>query len=107
MSGATDRGPARPVPCTKPRGHTGRRPTSRDRLIASSRQSDPAWAAGSIADKTGARINRRVDLALLPLLSLLYLFNGLDRSNIGNAQTQGWRTAHEPSIRPCFAWMRQ
>ncbi|TDZ16575.1 putative transporter [Colletotrichum orbiculare MAFF 240422] len=36
------------------------------------------------------RINRKMDLALLPLLSLLYLFNGLDRGNVGNAQTQGF-----------------
>ncbi|KAK3381098.1 major facilitator superfamily transporter [Podospora didyma] len=36
------------------------------------------------------RINRRIDVALVPLLSLLYLLNGLDRSNIGNAQTQGF-----------------
>lgn len=36
-------------------------------------------------------INRKLDVALLPLLSLLYLFNGLDRSNVGNAQTQGKR----------------
>jgi hypothetical protein len=37
----------------------------------------------------GRRINRKLDMALLPFLSLLYLFNGLDRSNIGNAETQG------------------
>jgi hypothetical protein len=35
------------------------------------------------------RLNRKMDIALLPFLSLLYLFNGLDRSNIGNAETQG------------------
>lgn len=35
------------------------------------------------------RLNRKLDLAILPLLSLLYLFNGLDRGNVGNAQTQG------------------
>lgn len=35
------------------------------------------------------RVNRKLDIALLPLLSLLYLFNGLDRGNVGNAQTQG------------------
>lgn len=35
------------------------------------------------------RVNRKIDLALLPFLSTLYLFNGLDRSNIGNAETQG------------------
>ncbi|KAK6216957.1 major facilitator superfamily transporter [Colletotrichum tabaci] len=36
------------------------------------------------------RVNRKMDIALLPLLSLLYLFNGLDRGNVGNAQTQGF-----------------
>jgi hypothetical protein len=35
------------------------------------------------------KLNRKLDLALLPLLSVLYLFNGLDRANVGNAQTQG------------------
>ncbi|KPM38010.1 hypothetical protein AK830_g8568 [Neonectria ditissima] len=35
-------------------------------------------------------LNRKLDLALLPLLSLLYLFNGLDRGNVGNAETQGF-----------------
>ncbi|CAM1505746.1 Fc.00g113830.m01.CDS01 [Cosmosporella sp. VM-42] len=35
-------------------------------------------------------INRKLDFALLPLLSLLYLFNGLDRGNVGNAETQGF-----------------
>lgn len=34
-------------------------------------------------------VNRKMDLFLLPFLSILYLFNGLDRGNVGNAQTQG------------------
>jgi hypothetical protein len=34
-------------------------------------------------------LNRKLDLCVLPFLSLLYLFNGLDRGNVGNAQTQG------------------
>jgi hypothetical protein len=34
-------------------------------------------------------LNRKLDIYLLPFLSLLYLFNGLDRGNVGNAQTQG------------------
>ena len=34
------------------------------------------------------RINLKMDIAMLPLLSLLYLFSGLDRGNIGNAETQ-------------------
>ncbi|KAK5001504.1 hypothetical protein LTR28_012567, partial [Elasticomyces elasticus] len=37
------------------------------------------------------RLNRRtllkLDLILLPFLSLLFLLNSLDRSNIGNAET--------------------
>ncbi|KAJ5973202.1 hypothetical protein N7481_010412 [Penicillium waksmanii] len=37
-------------------------------------------------------VNRKMDLTLLPFLSMLYLFNGLDRSNVGNAQTQGFST---------------
>ncbi|KAF2029492.1 major facilitator superfamily transporter [Setomelanomma holmii] len=36
------------------------------------------------------RVNRKMDIAMLPFLSLLYLFNGLDRSNVGNAETQGF-----------------
>lgn len=35
------------------------------------------------------RVNRKMDFAMLPLLSLVYLFNGLDKGNIGNAETQG------------------
>jgi len=35
------------------------------------------------------RISQKLDLGLLPLLSVLYLCNGLDRGNIGNAETQG------------------
>lgn len=35
------------------------------------------------------RVSRRMDFAVLPVLSLLYLFNGLDKGNVGNAETQG------------------
>lgn len=35
------------------------------------------------------RVNRKMDFAMLPVLSLLYLFNGLDKGNVGNAETQG------------------
>ncbi|KAI5459370.1 major facilitator superfamily domain-containing protein [Mariannaea sp. PMI_226] len=41
----------------------------------------------TIRDKA---LNRKLDIALLPFLSLLYLFNGLDRANVGNAETQGF-----------------
>jgi hypothetical protein len=53
----------------------------------------PISAAGELQSPEevamGKRVNRRLDIFLLPLLSLLYLFNGLDRSNVGNAETQG------------------
>ncbi|UKZ83338.1 hypothetical protein TrVFT333_011146 [Trichoderma virens FT-333] len=39
------------------------------------------------------RVNRKMDFAMLPLLSLIYLFNGLDKGNIGNAETQGFTKA--------------
>jgi hypothetical protein len=44
---------------------------------------------GAEVQLTARRINLKMDLGLLPLLSLLYLSNGLDRGNVGNAQTQG------------------
>ncbi|KAK3402421.1 major facilitator superfamily domain-containing protein [Sordaria brevicollis] len=45
-----------------------------------------------LSSQTRQRINRKTDVFLLPLLSILYLFNGLDRGNVGNAQTQGFTT---------------
>jgi MFS family permease len=35
-------------------------------------------------------LNRKLDLFLIPFCALIYLFNGLDRSNLGNAQTNGF-----------------
>lgn len=37
--------------------------------------------------KADARVVRKLDRMLLPFLSLLFLLNSLDRSNIGNAET--------------------
>nr|A0A2Z4HQ22.1 RecName: Full=MFS-type transporter efuF; AltName: Full=Enfumafungin biosynthesis cluster protein F [Hormonema carpetanum]AWW17215.1 transporter [Hormonema carpetanum] len=34
-------------------------------------------------------IRKKLDLKLLPLLSAMYLFNAIDRSNLGNAKTDG------------------
>ena len=60
--------------------------TTMDELAttSSSNQSD-----GIAHRSMSKRVNRKMDTALLPFLSLLYLFNGLDRSNVGNAETQG------------------
>ncbi|KAJ6274785.1 major facilitator superfamily domain-containing protein [Bipolaris maydis] len=49
----------------------------------------PACVPG---EPTSKHVNRKIDIALLPFLSLLYLLNGLDRSNVGNAETQGFTT---------------
>jgi hypothetical protein len=35
-------------------------------------------------------LNRKFDLFVLPICVLIYLLNGLDRSNLGNAQTAGF-----------------
>ncbi|OQV10578.1 hypothetical protein CLAIMM_14555 [Cladophialophora immunda] len=35
-------------------------------------------------------LNRKIDLFVLPFCVIIYLLNGLDRSNIGNAQTDGF-----------------
>lgn len=51
----------------------------------------PQGDASPELDRTRNKtVNRKLDIALLPLLSLLYLFNGLDRGNVGNAETQGF-----------------
>jgi hypothetical protein len=85
--------PGQPVTFTMPRDGAPRPPTCRDPLIAPAvgSSSSVRGAGDDHGENLGARTNRRIDIALLPLLSLLYLFNGLDRSNIGNAQTQGMR----------------
>lgn len=43
----------------------------------------------SFDPKQQARILRRVDLYLLPIITLLYLMSFLDRSSIGNANISG------------------
>ncbi|KAL1968168.1 hypothetical protein VTN77DRAFT_2003 [Rasamsonia byssochlamydoides] len=37
-------------------------------------------------------LNRKLDIVMLPFLSFLYLFSGLDRGNVGNAETEGFTT---------------
>ncbi|KZP01749.1 MFS general substrate transporter [Calocera viscosa TUFC12733] len=38
------------------------------------------------------RLNRKLDIYIIPFLATIYLFNGLDRSNLGNAQTDNFST---------------
>ncbi|KAK5053810.1 hypothetical protein LTR84_001772 [Exophiala bonariae] len=39
--------------------------------------------------KTVSKLRRKMDFILLPTLALMYTFNSLDRSNLGNAKTAG------------------
>jgi len=48
--------------------------------------------------KISRALNRKFDVFILPLCVLIYLFNGLDRSNLGNAQTDGF--THDLKMRP-------
>lgn len=38
------------------------------------------------------KLNRKVDIRLIPMLALLYLVSNLDRANIGNAKIEGMET---------------
>lgn len=38
------------------------------------------------------RLNRKIDIRLIPMLALLYLVSNLDRANIGNAKIEGMET---------------
>ena len=63
-----------------------------EHLEAAQKEHAPAGHETQTAEQTALnrRINLKMDVAMLPLLSFLYLFNGLDRSNVGNAETQGF-----------------
>lgn len=45
--------------------------------------------AGVVDHKAERALCRRFDLRLLPVLAVMYLFNALDKGNIGNAETDG------------------
>jgi hypothetical protein len=49
------------------------------------------WSQMSAAEraKYEQRLIRKLDIKLIPLLTLLYLLSFLDRANIGNAKIQG------------------
>lgn len=69
--------------------------TMADQHVPRANKTLPGHGNTSSHEDTAARskaLNQKLDVALLPLLSLLYLFNGLDRGNVGNAETQGFTT---------------
>ncbi len=42
----------------------------------------------------------KLDFRLLPVLAVMYLFNALDKANLGNAKTNGVRAVAGPGGRP-------
>jgi hypothetical protein len=68
---------------TSPEGHMGE--------IAISPEVLEEWKQMSTDDKVAfeKRLLWKLDLRLVPWLSLLYLLSFLDRTNIGNAKLQG------------------
>jgi hypothetical protein len=57
----------------------------------STKENVPAGFMGRTPEEKARNraLNLKLDIYLLPVLALLYLWNGLDRGNVGNAQTQG------------------
>jgi hypothetical protein len=55
------------------------------------REISEQWHTLSVAEqiKYERRVVRKLDLTLIPLLTLLYFLSFLDRANIGNAKIQG------------------
>lgn len=60
--------------------------------------SSPTVSASLIPHPLTPSILRKTDSTLLPFLSLLFLLNSLDRSNIGNAETAGY--THDIGLTP-------
>ncbi|PTB38215.1 hypothetical protein M441DRAFT_147051 [Trichoderma asperellum CBS 433.97] len=67
----------------------GKSPQFSDSQLAASETGPIGFVPSSPEEaELSRRVNRKMDFAMLPLLSLVYLFNGLDKGNIGNAETQ-------------------
>jgi hypothetical protein len=51
---------------------------------------DPSLEPAHVVDHHAERaLFRKFDFRLLPVLTLMYLFNALDKGNLGNAKTDG------------------
>lgn len=62
-------------------------------------------------DAETKRIIRKIDIRLMPMLTLLYLLSFLDRSNIGNARIAGMDedlnlTGSQYNIATMVSWVR-
>ncbi|KIK74453.1 hypothetical protein PAXRUDRAFT_544574 [Paxillus rubicundulus Ve08.2h10] len=54
------------------------------------RMEDSVAPALTVAQET--KLWRRIDLRLMPVMSLIFLFSSMDRGNIGNAKLEGLMT---------------
>lgn len=65
--------------------------TAADPLHHNSNHHDPAWAGDDVnfSHVDERAVLRKMDLRLMPMLTLLYLLSFLDRGNIGNAKIEG------------------
>ncbi|KAF8807368.1 MFS general substrate transporter [Phlegmacium glaucopus] len=54
------------------------------------KESDSIEHSDLVPLKEEASLRRKFDVFLLPPLALMYLFNALDKGNVGNAKTDGW-----------------
>ncbi|KAK7741275.1 hypothetical protein SLS63_000828 [Diaporthe eres] len=76
--------------------------SSRTTIAASVREVDGLVVLGMSQDdldfyegfspQKRSRLNRKIDIRMLPILALLYLVSSLDRANIGNAKIEGLAT---------------
>ncbi|KAL8831385.1 MAG: hypothetical protein Q9170_005320 [Blastenia crenularia] len=58
---------------------------SSDKVISA----DDGSTVGVITQAAERELTREFDLRILPVLAIMYLFNSLDKSNFGNAKTNG------------------
>ncbi|EGP84014.1 uncharacterized protein MYCGRDRAFT_76558 [Zymoseptoria tritici IPO323] len=79
-------------------GQEGRSPSSH----SDSLHSDPLAATWTAEEET--RVRRKLDLQIVPMVTVLYLMCFLDRSNIGNARIQGMSRDLKLDIKYRFNW---
>ncbi|KAF2089586.1 MFS general substrate transporter [Saccharata proteae CBS 121410] len=60
-----------------------------DCVKADSDEVSGEWETYRIDPKLEKQLLRKLDIYVLPLLAIMYLFNSIDKSNLGNAKTDG------------------
>lgn len=74
---------------SSPRAHDFKNPYGVEGVIeteAGTVTVDQAWVTDHHAERA---LCRKFDFRLLPCLAVMYLFNALDKGNLGNAKTDG------------------